>query len=243
MRWTRATDAEATNMSAKLPDCANATSPTTGKATTTMTIAQKKLAIEGALTPYLSNDNLNKAIRIWEEKYSQQPTFALQRFINEFCDSATLMAQRSQILQSLIRALSGADGRPRDKPMTVTTALSADTMDAGREGRIGCFTQLVETILTRTPGDMHIRIRLFLLENLAPMKLNALAHRALQAWLSQQYRIPADVILDESALRHLVNLVYVSLCEFLGPVKADNLLHEAVLLTEAANNYPVRKLL
>jgi len=33
----------------------------------TMTIAQKKLAIEGALTPYLTDDNLMQALRIWEE--------------------------------------------------------------------------------------------------------------------------------------------------------------------------------
>lgn len=230
-------------MTATPLDYAQIPSPASGKDTTTMTIAQKKLAIQAALEPYLGNESLSRAIRIWEEKYSQQPTFALQRFINEFCDSATLTAQRSQILQSLIKALSGADGRPRNTPMAALTASSTDTVDVRRDERIACFSQLVETVLMRTPGDMHIKIRLYLLDNLPPMKLNTLAHRALQAWLSQQYRIPAEVMLDEPALRHLVNLLYISLCEFLGPVKADNLLHDAVLLTEAASPYPVRTLL
>lgn len=218
--------------------------PPSGKEAGTMTITQKKIAIEGALTPYLSDDHLLRAVRIWEEKYSQQPTFALQRFINEFCDNATLMAQRSQILQSLIRALSGADGRPLDKPMLVPESRQAEHVAVTmKDGLIECFSQLVEAVFARTPGDMHIKIRLFLLENLTGMKLPALSQRALHAWLSQQYRIPSDVMLEEKALRHLVNLVYISLCEFMGPVKADKLLHEAVTATESTCRFPVRQLL
>lgn len=234
-------------MSAELLDKLSANAPTTptpqGKEANTMTIAQKKVAIEGALTPFLSDDHLSRAIRIWEEKYSQQPTFALQRFINEFCDNATLMAQRSQILQSLIRALSGSDGRPLDKPITPESTRATQCLESTRNGSVECFAQLVEAVFSRTPGDMHIKIRLFLLESLPAMKLPPLSQRALQAWLSQQYKIPEDVSLDENALRHIVNLVYVSLCEFMGPVKADRLLHDAVTLLESSSQFPVRRLL
>lgn len=218
---------------------------TTGQEAKTMTISRKKLAIEGALTPYLSDDHLLRAIRIWEERYSQQPTFALQRFINEFCDNATLMAQRSQILQSLIRALSGTDGRPRDKPMlpTDTAASAAATIHDETDGSVESFSHLIEDVFSRVPGDMHVRIRLFMLENLPGMKLSTLTQRALHAWLSQQYRIPGDISVDAPVLSHLINLCYISLCEFLGPVKADKLLHEAVLATESRCTFPIHRLL
>lgn len=214
----------------------------------TMTIAQKKLAIEGALTPYLTDDNLMQALRIWEEKYALQPTFALQRFLNEFCDSATLKAQRSQILQSLIRALSGADGKPLDtsrRPERGTAApATAAPVVAASNSAVQCCTQLVEAVFARTPGDMHVKMRLFILQSLPGMKLPQMAQRAVHAWLSQQYRIPADVSIEEKALRHLVNLAYISLCEFLGPVKADQILHEAVVATErTVRDFPVRQLL
>lgn len=210
-----------------------------------MSISQKKLAIEGALTPYLSDDHLMRAICIWEEKYSQQPTFALQRFINEFCDNATLVAQRSQILQSLIRALSGADGRPRETaPIQYKEAANIPSItQAVADESIVCFSILVESVFSRTPGDMHIKMRLFLIENLQGMKLPAMAQRALHAWLSQQYRIPDDVRIEEKALRHLINLAYISLCEYLGPVKADRLLHDAITTTEERSRFPVRQLL
>lgn len=215
-----------------------------GKEANTMTITQKKLAIEGALTPYLNDDHLLRALRIWEEKYSQQPTFALQRFINEFCDTATLMAQRSQILQSLIRALSGTDGRPKDKPMTTDEATAPAIRAAGKpDGSIDSFSHLIDDVFTRTPGDMHVKIRLYLLENLPGMKLPLLTQRALHAWLSQQYRIPDDIRIDEQALSHLINLCYISLCEFMGPVKADKLLHDAVVATESRCRFPIRRLL
>lgn len=235
-------------MSAKSLDAPEASRHTAtdhnGKEARTMTIAQKKFAIEGALTPYLSEAHLVRAIRIWEEKYSGQPTFALQRFINEFCDNATLMAQRSQILQSLIRALSGADGRPLEQSIFQRETPAAPTSPVVMaDGLVDCFSQLMEAVFTNMPGDMHVRARLFLLENLPGMKLPALSQRSLQAWLSQQYRIPSDVILEEKTLRHLVNLVYISLCEFMGPVKADKLLHEAVITTERSCRFPVRQLL
>ncbi|MDO8266364.1 MAG: hypothetical protein Q7T32_00835 [Moraxellaceae bacterium] len=210
-----------------------------------MSISQKKIAIEGALTPYLSDDHLMRAICIWEEKYSQQPTFALQRFINEFCDNATLIAQRSQILQSLIRALSGADGRPRETaPIRYKEAAKIpSSTQAVADESIMCFSALIESIFANTPGDMHIKMRLFLIENLPGMKLPAMAQRALHAWLSQQYRIPDDVRIEEKALRHLINLAYISLCEYLGPVKADRLLHDAITATEERSTFPVRQLL
>ena len=192
----------------------------TGNEVPTMTIAQKKLAIEGALSPFLSDDHLLRAIRIWEEKYSQQPTFALQRFMNEFCDSATLMAQRSQILQSLIRALSGADGRPKDKPMTPAHAASiinASTSQHVEQDRsIESCVFLLSEVFSRVPGDMHIKIRLYILDNLPSMKLPMLTQRSIHAWLSQQYRIPEDIHVDKQALSHLINLCYISLCEFMG---------------------------
>lgn len=216
--------------------------------TTPMTIAEKKLAIEGALTPYLSDDNLMQALRIWEEKYALQPTFALQRFLNEFCDSATLKAQRSQILQSLIRALSGADGKPLDgrrrEAVAARPATAAAAPVAASNTAVQCCTQLVEEVFRRTPGDMHVKMRLFMLQSLPSMKLPQMTQRAVHAWLSQQYRIPADVNIEEKALRHLVNLAYISLCEFLGPVKADQILHEAVVSTErSVQDFPVRQLL
>lgn len=204
-----------------------------------MAITRKKVAIEAALTPYLSPAKLLEVLRLWEEKYALQPTFALQRFVNEFCQGGTLRAQRSQILQSLVLALSGVDGRPLDKPM-VTPRAPADANHAPLQ----CCAALLETLFARLPGDTHVRLRLYILDHLRLMKLPTGTQRALQAWLSQQYRIPADIGMDEAALRHLVNLAYVALCELLGPVKADRLLHEAVESMEQREGaFPVRRLL
>lgn len=216
-----------------------------------MSISQKKAAIQGALSGYLSDDRLDHALLVWEEKYSEQPTFALQRFINEFCDNSTLSAQRSKILQSLIKALSGADGRPLDKPMGIPELNTPAELQASPASRpvsntddsIACCTKLIETVFSQLPGDMHVKIRLYLIDNLPGMKLNGMTQRAVHAWLSQQYRIPNDIHMEEKALRHLINLTYISLCEFLGPIKADRMLHEAVVTTEMHHSLPVRHLL
>ncbi len=209
----------------------------------TMTIAQKRQAIAWALTPYLSHDNLESALSIWEHKYAHQPTFALQRFLSEFCTTATLAAQRSQILQSLIKALSHADGKPIRQ---FEEAKAAPQAPASSLPAVSVFSRLVETLLGLLPQDQAIKTRLYLLENLAKLRLPLMTQRDLQAWLSQQYPIPASTRVDEEVLRHLVNLAYVVLCEYQGPVKADQLLHEAVVSTEQATRgqaYSVRQLL
>lgn len=205
-----------------------------------MPIAQKKLAIEGALSAYLSPDILAEAVRIWEEKYSLQPTFALQRFLNEFCHgNHALRAQRSQILQSLLRALSGADGRPLE-----TSRIPVVRKPALENVAVQCCTVLIEAVFERVPGEMQVKMRLYMLDHLPAMRLPQGPHRALYAWLSQQYRVPTDIVVAPESLRQLVNLAYVALCEFIGPVKADKLLHDAVVFTELNfDDYPVRRLL
>lgn len=216
--------------------------------TTPMTLAHKRQAISGALMPYLSEENLESALALWESKYASQPTFALQRFLSEFCTTATLSAQRSQILQSLIKALSGADGKPLARagnraglaqPVPPVGAHQADPS-------VTVFARLVENLLGLLAGDLGIKTRLYLLENLATLKLPIMVQRDLRAWLSQQYVIPATTRIEEDALRQMVNLAYVALCEYLGPVKTDSLLHEAIQITERETRdagFAVRKLL
>ena len=55
-----------------------------------MEFEQKKTAIEQGLRPFLTGDSLVYALQIWETKYAEKPTFALQHFISELCDSFSL---------------------------------------------------------------------------------------------------------------------------------------------------------
>lgn len=225
-----------------------------------MDIAQKKIVIQQVLSSYLQGESLTEAVIIWEIKYSRQPAFAFQGFLSEICTTPALTAQRSRILQSLLRALTGEDGRLLKEPRSTTATLAAenvaepapvrrapvirDRLSAQEEEALNGCVQLVNTVFARTPGDMNARVREILMEKLPALDLSLPAETAVKAWLTEGAPGPQDVYIAEGALREIVRLVHGGLCEFLSRGRADQVLKEALQQTENyyRGSFPLRKL-
>lgn len=226
-----------------------------------MDIAQKKLVIAQVLSSYLHGDALTEAVIIWELRYSRQPAFAFQAFLSEICTTPALTAQRSRILQSLLRALTGEDGKllkePRSEFAPALAALAEsepapvlrkpairDRLSAQEEEALAGCVQLVNTVFLRTPSDMNARMREILIEKLPALDLSLPAENAIKAWLTEGAQGPQDVFIAEGALREIVHLVHTGLCEFLSRTRADQLLKEALQQTESyyRGSFPLRKL-
>ncbi len=226
-----------------------------------MDIAQKKLVIQQVLSAYLHGDALTEAVIIWELKYSRQPAFAFQGFLSDICTTPALTAQRSRMLQSLLRALTSEDGKllkePRGSglPAAATEAMAEpapvlrkpvirDRLSAQEEEALAGCVQLVNTVFSRTPSDMNARMRELLLEKLPALDLSLPAENAIKAWLSEGAPGPENVFIAEGALREIVNIVHKGLCEFLSRGRADQLLKEALQQTESyyRGSFPLRKL-
>lgn len=226
-----------------------------------MDIAQKKLVIQQVLASYLHGESLTEAVIIWELKYSRQPAFAFQGFLSEICTTPTLVAQRSRILQSLLRALTGEDGKLLKEPRAAGAPVALadveaepapvlrkpvirDRLSAQEEEALNGCVQLVNTVFTRTPSDMNARMREVLLEKLPQLDLSLPAEKAVKAWLSEGAAGPQDVFIAEGALREIVRLVHVALCEFLSRSRADQVLKEAMQQTENyyRGSFPLKKL-
>jgi len=227
----------------------------------TMNIAQKKIIIEKALSPWLSGESLGEAVIIWELRYSQQPTLAFQRFLSDICTTPALNASRTKILQALIRALTGENGMPLKTPRDEFAAPAAATMakmaspppaipsaafspSAQDEEALQACVQLVNTVFARTPGDMNARMRELLLENLPALDLSRPAEAAVKAWLSEGASAPEGVFIAEGSLREIVRLLHVALCESVSRARADQLLKEALQQTESYyhGSFSLRKL-
>ena len=65
------------------------------------------------------------------------------------------------------------------------------------------------------------------------------------AFFSQGYSLPTSFYIEIKTMRECINLVYIALCEVLGPVKADDVLHNAIQRIEKQpnNRFSVRELL
>jgi hypothetical protein len=225
-----------------------------------MDIAQKKIVIQQVLSSYLQGESLTEAVIIWEIKYSRQPAFAFQGFLSEICTTPALTAQRSRILQSLLRALTGEDGRLLKEPRSSTPSAIAemaaepspvlrapvirDRLSPQEEEALNGCVQLVNTVFARTPSDMNARVREILMEKLPALDLSLPAEAAVKAWLTEGAPGPQDVYIAEGALREIVRLVHGGLCEFLSRGRADQVLKEALQQTESyyRGSFPLRKL-
>ena len=199
--------------------------------------AMKRMAIANALAPYLSQETLEEALIIWEHKYSHQPTFALQRFISEFCDN-NVAGQRSKILQALFLALNNS-------PSNTAEADTPPISPVLTQGATACFELLLTNILTVLAHDQQQKVRLLTIKQLDSLKLNVIIERDLKAFFSQGYTFPSSFYMEIKAMRRCLNLMYVALCDVLGPVKADSILHGAINLTEqqSSGGFSVRELL
>lgn len=181
----------------------------------------RKMTIANALAPHLSEERLQEALIIWEYKYAQQPTFALQRFISEFCDN-TIAGQRSKILQALFLALNnGASGK--EEPIVNTPKASTQLQEATL-----VFEHLLSTILSSLSVEANQKVRLLVQAKLKTLKVNSILLKDFNAFFSQGYAFPPSFYVDIKVMQQCINLVYVELCDVLGPVKADNALYKAV---------------
>ena len=70
-------------------------------------------------------------------------------------------------------------------------------------------------------------MRRYVIGNLERVELNARARNELQLWLAGN-QPSLDSAIPVSSMQLMINLAYVSLCEYCGPVKADAILHDAI---------------
>ncbi len=214
----------------------------------TLRFEEKRIAVEQGLMPFLDGERLLLALQIWEEKYSNEPIFGLTRFVNELCDSTALQVQRGKVLQALIQTLTNLSSSSPVHAPQLNVELPVKVAQPSRVSQHDATwtcSLLVDTLMRGLSREKSDEIRLYMLNNLGSLRQPVAIQTALRTWLNrQQNTIPVSIA--ESVLTRIVNLAYVALCEYEGPIKADRLLHNAVLTVEKMatdSSFPVRRLL
>lgn len=209
-------------------------------------LVQKRRAVSEALEPFMDTSLLASTLDLWEEKYSHLPTFALQHFLREICANKLLLPQRSGMLQALIRSLSALPDdvlEPTRQKPSETRAAVYIKKEKGHSSDVLMFMDLVEGLIAFMGRDYPAKIRVYILESLEKTDIDTPKRWALHSWIKQSEPLK-DMDFDVKSLQQVINLVYVALCEYLGPVKADFVLHS--VLASVQDRHPdvsVNKLL
>lgn len=201
-----------------------------------MNPSQKRKAVEEALMPFIHGKTLANALILWDEKYAHQPTFALQHYLRELCNDLEIAHMRSRMLQALVSTFSSLQddrqhratqhGAIKQTPHTTTPKTGSPILLM--------FMALVEQLIDAPGSEASTRIRLYVLENLTKVSLPTQERWAFHSWLNQMAPLTGTTP-NIKTMQQVINLAYVALCEYLGPIKADQILQNTVSTVQKAH--------
>jgi len=192
--------------------------------------SQKRKAVEEALMPFIHGKTLANALILWDEKYAHKPTFALQHYLRELCSDLEIAHMRSRMLQALVSAFSSLQDNRQSRTFMsypTHTITPPQTYSTSNSPVLLMFAALVEHLIDAPGGDNSTRIRLYVLENLEKIPLLTQERWALQSWLNQIAPLTGTTP-NINTMQQVINLAYVALCEYMGPIKADQFLQNTV---------------
>lgn len=184
----------------------------------------RSIAIKTALSEFLDPQQTAQAIGLWQEKYSNQATFSVQYFVRECCALFGVESLRNQLVQSLVLQLNSQ----RMKSVTEKVPREISNADGPQaEAAVQTF-QLLFRALTESAGPLRGReISRYVVDGLPKLTLTKDISRSLEMWLNRDMPV-IEAVVPVPVLILLVNRAYIGLCEYCGPVKADQILHECV---------------
>lgn len=200
---------------------------------TPMSLENRRRAVYTALIEHLDGDDLWEALVLWEDVHAGSAAFSTQKFLSDILTTPALRAQRVRILQSLVRtqSLPAASLLPDPREQLLAYRLRqgkvVSTAANSRDTTVAACAGLIARVLAGLDGNNRLRMRLWILDNIERTRLPATVRHAVRQWLSDQGRLTL-MAAEPEHLRLLVNLAYIGLCEFIGPVAADAALNRAV---------------
>ena len=157
--------------------------------------------------------------------------------------------ERARLYRELVGALTGPasnllpDPAPRVHAWRQGEGLEAEEVSGPDALARQTFEALSQALFGLLDPDMVPRLRRFAAGNLNGMQLETELRLRLRGWLEQGGSLGLTSLSLEH-LRVLLNLLYIGLCEYLGPVTADQVLTRAVQKTERLSlQLPPQKLL
>lgn len=141
--------------------------------------------------------------------------------------------ERARLYRELVGALTGPPSQLLPDPEEQLAAWRQGRNEAVRQvatpdsAAQTTFLALNQALLEQLDGAQQAALRRFAAGNLSGMGVSSELSTRLRIWLEQG---GSDGIanLGLEPLRKLLNLLYIGLCEFLGTVRADRVLSQAV---------------
>ena len=189
-----------------------------------LSVIQKKQAIERGLSHYMNGTVLERVLNYWEQEYGDQPSFVLNRFLSEICNTDELRFYRKEMLKKVLSEMSAVEKqvlleiKPKPEPEELISIAIADA----------CLALVDAVMLTVTATDLD--------------DFNDEVKKQLQTMglaIETAVKINDAAFIDVLPLTlyaQVITSIYECYCEFYGPAKADQVYARAKM--EIKSKYP-----
>lgn len=189
-----------------------------------LSVIQKKQAIERGLSHYMNGTALERVLNYWEQEYGDQPSFVLNRFLSEICNTDELRFYRKEMLKKVLSEMSAVEKqvlleiKPQPESEELISIAIADA----------CLTLVDVVMLTVIATDLD--------------DFNDEVKKQLQTMglaIATSVKINDAAFIDVLPLTlyaQVITSIYECYCEFYGPTKADQVYARAKM--EIKSKYP-----
>lgn len=189
-----------------------------------LSVIQKKQAIERGLSHYMNGTVLERVLNYWEQEYGDQPSFVLNRFLSEICNTDELRFYRKEMLKKVLSEMSAIEKqvlleiKPQPEPEELISIAIADA----------CLALVDAVMLTVTATD---------LDDFNDEVKKQLQTMGLAIETSVKINDAAFIdVLPLTLYAQVITIIYECYCEFYGPAKADQVYARAKM--EIKSKYP-----
>lgn len=189
-----------------------------------LSVIQKKQAIERGLSHYMNGTALERVLNYWEQEYGDQPSFVLNRFLSEICNTDELRFYRKEMLKKVLSEMSAVEKqvlleiKPQPEPEELISIAIADAC-------LALVDAVMLTVIATDLDDFNDEVK----KQLQTMGL------AIETSVKINDAAFIDV-LPLTLYAQVITSIYECYCEFYGPAKADQVYARAKM--EIKSKYP-----
>ncbi len=202
-----------------------------------MDITLKRRAVYTGLRPYLNDDELLNALKLWQVEFSGKPKFAFTAFLAVITNTDALRSKRTRILSSLLKSMELTEVDLLADPYDESTKqykFAAEDMIA-EDHTTTVFMHFFQQLQGKMDEKDAMGVRTYMIQHIATLHLNTRSNKQLTDWIDKKTNT-LNGLFNLHCLRQVINLAYVGMCQLIGPVKTDQMLSQTIKEVEAFAN-------
>ncbi len=173
-----------------------------------------------------------QAMVIWDQKYSDEPSTAVQHFVYDLKNAVDPKANIRGAHLNLIRSASLPEKElMKDPSREIESYLNKHQLQQQAESsrpEYQALQRLIRAWQKHLSKRENQSISTYVISNISKQNINQNLSLFFVSWLAKRDEKQQNPQADIKELRKIINLFYTGCCEYIGPVKTDEILGKLV---------------